>query len=78
MDVNDIGSEAVGITLDRSFETQDDYTIYETSGGITLRQHYAGLAMQGYIAAGSTGMPTPEAIARLAAATADALLAELS
>ena len=44
--------------------------------GITLRQHYAGLAMQGGIANGT--VVAPEAIARDAVMYADALLAALT
>ena len=43
----------------------------------TLREHFAGLAMQGFIAAGVMGMPLPHEVAELAVAYADALLAEL-
>ncbi|WP_043530423.1 hypothetical protein [Litchfieldella xinjiangensis] len=45
--------------------------------GLTKREDFAKAAMQGYTAAGSNGMPSPEEIARLSVATADALLDEL-
>lgn len=45
--------------------------------GLTKREYFAGLAMQGYISAGSTGMPSPEIIAVMAVDAADKLLEEL-
>ena len=50
----------------------------EGGQGLTKREHFAALAMQGYIAAGSAGMPTYQELALFAVETADALLAELS
>tara|TARA_R110000744_G_scaffold174300_1_gene293115 strand:+ start:323 stop:565 length:243 start_codon:yes stop_codon:yes gene_type:complete len=46
--------------------------------GLTKREHFAGLAMQGFIAAGVHGMPDSTIVARRACAYADMLLAELS
>ncbi len=45
--------------------------------GLTKREYFAALALQGYIAAGSMGMPEPPRIVELAVQTADALLAAL-
>lgn len=39
--------------------------------------HFSGLAMQGYIAAGSTGMPTPDRIVKYAIETAQELIKQL-
>ena len=48
------------------------------STGLTKREHFAGLAMQGLISAGVNGLPSAEEIAFLAVKGADALLLELS
>jgi len=57
------------------------YNILEQSGGelggLTKREHFAAMAMQGYISAGSTGMPDAGNIALLAVECADALLSSL-
>ena len=45
--------------------------------GINLRQHYAGLAMQGQVAMGGLDISTHEYFAMKAVAQADALLAAL-
>jgi len=48
------------------------------SSGMTLREHYAGLAMQGFIAAGVNGMPDPASVAFLAKEYADTLIEVLN
>ena len=45
--------------------------------GLTKREHFAGLAMQGFIAAGGAGMPNASELSGLAVKYADSLLAEL-
>jgi hypothetical protein len=45
-----------------------------TSGGLTKREHIAAMAMQGFISAGGSGMPTKQEIACLAVSYTDALL----
>lgn len=45
--------------------------------GLTKREYFAGLAIQGFIAAGGNGMPPAENLAAYATRAADALLAEL-
>lgn len=45
---------------------------------MTKYELFAAMAMQGYISAGSTGMPCPEDIARYALDTADALINALN
>lgn len=59
----------------------DDTGIYVDNylpvGGLTKREYFAGLAMQGYISAGSQGMPGPVQISNLAVTTADFLMKEL-
>lgn len=42
--------------------------------GLSKREYFAAMAMQGYIAAGSSGMPTPVDIGFLAVETADRLI----
>ena len=42
--------------------------------GLTKREHFAGLAMQGFIAAGANGMPSASEIALLSISYADTLL----
>lgn len=46
--------------------------------GLTKREHFAGLAMQGFIAAGHGGMPNASELADYAVRYADALLLELA
>ena len=46
--------------------------------GLSIRAEFAARAMQGYISAGSTGMPPAKDIARFAVETADALITELN
>ena len=45
--------------------------------GVTKREYFAAMALQGYIAAGSMGMPSPKHLAEYATDAADALLSEL-
>ena len=45
--------------------------------GLTQRELFAAMAMQGYISAGSNGMPGPSEIVDLAVRTADALIEAL-
>ena len=45
--------------------------------GLTKREHFAGLAMQGFISAGHGGMPNASELANYAVRYADALLLEL-
>lgn len=47
-------------------------------GGLTKREHFAALAMQGYCSAGSTGMPNKLALAEMSVELADALINELN
>lgn len=46
--------------------------------GLSKREYYAALAMQGYIAAGVHGVPEPGSLADYSVKAADALLLELS
>ena len=46
--------------------------------GLTKREHFAGLAMQGFISAGHGGMPNASELANYAVRYADALLTELN
>ena len=52
-------------------------TWYDEQFGITLRQHYAGLAMAGQVASGDFKDPSCAGIAKWSVAYADALIAEL-
>ena len=47
------------------------------SSGLTKREHFAGLAMQGFIAAGVNGMPDAIELSILATHYADTLLKTL-
>ena len=47
-------------------------------GGLTIREYYAGLAMQGLLAGRMGYQTTPEHWCQTAVAMADALLAELA
>jgi len=49
----------------------------QTNNGLTKREHFAGLAMQGFISAGHGGMPNASELADYAVRYADALLGEL-
>lgn len=52
--------------------------VYQDSTGMTLRQHYAGLAMQGIMSAeGQDVVYSLEMVATRSVAIADALIAEL-
>ena len=50
---------------------------YDGNEGLTKREHFAGLAMQGFISAGHGGMPNASELANYAVRYADALLLEL-
>lgn len=58
---------------DTAYPVGDDMVI-----GLTKRELFAAMAMQGYISAGSTGMPCPEDIAKYALDTADELINALN
>jgi hypothetical protein len=45
--------------------------------GLTKREHFAGLAMQGFIAAGVMGMPNASEIAELSIKYAEEVLRQL-
>ena len=45
--------------------------------GLTKREHFAGLAMQGFIAAGVMGMPNASEIAELSIKYAEEVLQQL-
>tara|TARA_R110002049_G_scaffold262961_2_gene439013 strand:+ start:167 stop:418 length:252 start_codon:yes stop_codon:yes gene_type:complete len=62
-----------------AFSVADDFNSSEDMGGTGLSklEHFAGLAMQGFISAGVNGMPSPDDIALLSARYAEALLAQL-
>ncbi len=62
----DIGHHGNYVTIADTYST----------GGMTLREHYAGLAMQGLLAGGSSGQSTAT-LAACSVACADALIAEL-
>lgn len=54
-----------------------DKSLYAERVDVNLREHFAGLAMQGYISAGSVGMLSLGRIAQLSVEAADALIKEL-
>lgn len=49
----------------------------QSSPGLTIREHYAGLAMQALLDGGSIDKSLAEYIAKKAVVAADALIAEL-
>ena len=58
----------------------DDYISthqQEIYTGLTKREHFAGLAMQGFIAAGVMGMPNASEIAELSIKYAEEVLRQL-
>jgi len=48
------------------------------STGLTKREYFAAMAMQGYITAGSQSMPDSETISNYAVIAADALITALN
>ncbi len=52
-------------------------TQYVAASGLTKREHFAALAMKGFISAGCNGMPTADAVASYSIEYADQLLAAL-
>lgn len=78
MDAKQLGKQAVHSMAPIYGDNGHGMKVMEEQGneGMTLRQHYAGLALQGLLAyPGSSGNPGDQA--RAAVACADALLAEL-
>lgn len=65
-------------TLRASSQSHSNQAPWEAPTGLTKREYFAAVALQGYASAGSTGMPEPDQLAALAVVTADALLTELS
>lgn len=59
-------------------ELNGDRTTYQDHFGMTLREHYAGLAMQGAITNPAYEHWTVEQVAELAVRQADALIAALN
>jgi len=57
-------------------QTADGYTIQDFNIGLTKREHFAALAMQGFCAAPNMGAGAD--VARLAVAFADELIAALN
>lgn len=53
-------------------------TFVRDNDGLTKREYFAGLALQGYCSAGSTGMPTAENLANYAVTVADELIKQLN
>ena len=49
----------------------------EIYAGLTKREHFAGLAMQGFISAGVNGMPNASKIAELSIKYAEEVLRQL-
>ncbi len=60
-----------------AFPMTDEIMAYGQAG-LTKREYFAAMALSGYIAAGSTGMPLPEKLVDLAVKTADFLIDELN
>jgi hypothetical protein len=53
------------------------YADTSSTGGLTKREYFAGLAMQGLLADSTCDLESAEAFARMSVAMAGALLAEL-
>lgn len=63
----------------QSYPARDgDYTIHETRGGLTIREHFAGLAMQAVMDHADYVNCGPESVADAALELADALIAALN
>ena len=58
-------------------ELNQDNQVVGHYEGLTKREHFAGLAMQGFIAAGVNGMPCAIELSILATHYADTLLKKL-
>jgi hypothetical protein len=64
------GNDSIHVTRFRDGE--------ENSQGLTKREYFAAMAMQGYVSAGCNGMPDAKRIGELALETADALIKALN
>lgn len=75
-ETTDDGGSAFALTHEEWNNDRNEYEIV-THGGLTKREWFAGMALQGAIAsfAGSESVPTPERFAEIAYAQADAMLA---
>jgi len=69
------GDESAFATTDNGTEL---FTTWQGQKGLTKREYFAAMAMNGYISAGSTGMPDAQAIAGYAVEAADALIKALN
>lgn len=66
------------INGDNPYFPVSENVVAESYLGASIRTQLAAMAMQGYISAGSTGMPTTAQIVQYAIETADALITELN
>jgi hypothetical protein len=69
-------SDMPAMPYDFTFESYEG-TEHEMFSGLTKREHFAGLAMQGFIAAGVMGMPSASEIAELSIKYAEEALRQL-
>ena len=74
----ELGNEPANPTIEIERFLEDCAFISRTIEGLTKREYFAGLAMQGYCSNIGTAKITSKEIAILAAKQADALLEELS
>ena len=74
MNNSDMPAMPVGLVVT---ESGDMYGCEASELGLTKREHFAGLAMQGFIASGYYKMNMAVGISARAVRAADALLAEL-
>lgn len=77
--MTDRANEPAYPVMNESYPARDgDYTKHETIGGLTIREHFAGMAMQGFCANPNEAEAPPIVLARGAVAIADALIAALA
>ena len=71
-------SDNPAMPYDHTFEDVNGDILRLMHTGLTKREHFAGLAMQGFISAGHSGMPNASELSDYAVRYADALLRELA
>lgn len=77
MDSKQLGKELVSPELGYCWDDCYDDPHYHLNGGLTKRELFAAMVMQGYCS-GVIGMQDTHVVAKLAVEQADALLKELS
>ncbi len=75
--MSDNNGDMPAMPLDMEGNKALDEGYWYSGWGLTKREHFAAMAMQGFTSAGSSGMPPPDVLAGYAVEQADALLAAL-